>query len=345
MSGFKPCAKARPVGNRHLVFVPRSNHRGFDRRIRTVQDCRHVEKGRESENIVPPENHFQLAEIGLLQICTFVHGAIIHAADFHRQSVRLRPHKQVRTETAKFARQPVAGIKRYCEGRGRNRHAYNERCSRENLAARIANEGFTYEAGKHSIWRELSRPRPSAPKGRPPLLPFPLAISRRSDCTRPIVQSTGCKSPRRNFGRLRSALPGGTQPRRKSGRHPERLHNRRPTCELRGIVCQPGSLRRCSNEDSNPSTARAGYAPRRFAPRAQWLVQAHSRCAHTQIRPSRPARRVNTGSRLRSSMRGDVEIPTAAFFAPLRLLPAWRRAPWFQTIPAAPLGPQRRGSQ
>ena len=49
----------------------------------TVQHCRHIEKRRKAENIVPPENHLQLAEIGLLQICAFVDRAIIHAADFH----------------------------------------------------------------------------------------------------------------------------------------------------------------------------------------------------------------------------------------------------------------------
>ena len=90
-----------------------------------------------------------LPEIRFGQIRALVHGAVIDAADFERQRVRLRRDEQIRAQAAKFPREAVAHFERNGKRRRRHGHADDQRCGRQHLAARIADEGFAYEAGKH----------------------------------------------------------------------------------------------------------------------------------------------------------------------------------------------------
>ena len=138
------------------MLVPRADQGSFDRgpnRI-IIRDetnyCGNIEKRRKAENIVPPENRFEFPEIGLGQICAFIHRAVVHASDFQRQSIRFGRDDQVGAQRAKFPRQAVAHFQRYRERCCRDGHAHNKRRSRQHLTARVANEGFAYEAGEHA---------------------------------------------------------------------------------------------------------------------------------------------------------------------------------------------------
>src|SRR5271168_1423200 len=110
---------------------------------------RDVEKRRETKNIVAPENRLEFAEVALIQIGAFVNRAVIHPADFNGQSIGLRRDDEICAQTAKFARETVAHLERHCERGGRHGDTDDERGSRQNLAARIASEGLSYQAGEH----------------------------------------------------------------------------------------------------------------------------------------------------------------------------------------------------
>ena len=96
-----------------------------------------------------PENHLQLAEIGFAQVSAFVDWAVIDSADFDGKRIRLRRDEKIRAEIAEFARETIAHFERYRERGGGDGHADHQGGGREHFAARIANEGFPYEASKH----------------------------------------------------------------------------------------------------------------------------------------------------------------------------------------------------
>ena len=94
----------------------------------------------EANDVVAPENGFELAEIGFGEISAGVDRAIIDAADFEGERIRLRGHQQVRAEAAKFAREAVADVQRDAQRRGGHSHAERERRAGEELVARAAGE-------------------------------------------------------------------------------------------------------------------------------------------------------------------------------------------------------------
>ncbi len=116
---------------------------------RIANGNRNIEKRSEAENIVAPENHFDLAEVGFLQVGAFVDGAIVDAADFERQGIGLRSDQQIRAQAAKFARHAVAHFESHGESGGGDGHADHESRRSQNFAARIANEGLSHQAREH----------------------------------------------------------------------------------------------------------------------------------------------------------------------------------------------------
>ena len=109
------------------MIEPCADHRGRFRlrRFRGPNRGRNIEKWREAENIVAPEDCLELSEVGFLEVSAFVHRAIINASDLQRQRVRLRRDDQVRAEGAKFTRQPVAYFERDRQRSSRDGHAHD----------------------------------------------------------------------------------------------------------------------------------------------------------------------------------------------------------------------------
>ena len=116
---------------------------------RGAQRNRHVQRRREPNNIVPPENRFQLAQIGLGQIRAGFHRPIVDAADFERQRVGLRRHQQIRAQAAKLARQAVTHVERHAERRRRHGRSQRESDGSEEFAARLAGKGVFDDAQEH----------------------------------------------------------------------------------------------------------------------------------------------------------------------------------------------------
>src|SRR5579859_1052963 len=79
---------------------------------------RGFQNGREADDVVAPENAFQLAEVSFGQICARVSGAIIDASNFERKRIGLRRNQEIGAEAAKFTREPVPDVERHAQRGG-----------------------------------------------------------------------------------------------------------------------------------------------------------------------------------------------------------------------------------
>ena len=168
--------EGRSVRDRDLVLVPGADQRRLYH-FAAGDERRYIEERSEAKNIVPPEDRLQLPEIGLGQIGTLVHRAIIDPSNCQRKRVRFRRDDQVGAQTSKFSGEAVAHFKRHGQSCRCHGHAYDKRRGRQHLAARIADEGLAYQAGKHAR-SESSRWLRRAPKDRRSPLPLTGLISR-----------------------------------------------------------------------------------------------------------------------------------------------------------------------
>src|SRR6266403_715783 len=105
----------------------------------------------ERNDVIMPENSFQLRQVGFGEVRAGVHGAIVDTADFERQRIGLRRDKKICTETAKFFCQPVPYIERYAQRRGGHAHAESQRRAGEKLVARASSKGIGNKSQEHEV--------------------------------------------------------------------------------------------------------------------------------------------------------------------------------------------------
>ena len=110
-----------------------------------------IEKWSKAENIVAPENRFQLAEVRFLQICAFVNRAVIDAANFNGQRIGLRRNQQIRAQAAKFARHAVAHFERDGQRRRRHGHSHDQRRRGQNLRRGLRANDWRYDSCEHCL--------------------------------------------------------------------------------------------------------------------------------------------------------------------------------------------------
>src|SRR5579864_2676032 len=110
MRGAETSREQCAVRNGKRVLIPGPNQSGSNGSgsAYEIKIDRNVEKRREAENVVTPENHFELAEIGFAEISAFVDWTVIDAADVDGKRVGLRGDDKIRAQAAEFAREAVA---------------------------------------------------------------------------------------------------------------------------------------------------------------------------------------------------------------------------------------------
>ena len=115
-AGLKPIA--RRGDNRMLP--PGSDQNGGMARGLTLDADRHVQVRGKGDDVVPPEDFFQLGERRFLNIGAFRHGAIINAADLNRQRIRRWGDYNVGPQGSQFPAHLVADIERHMQHGGGN---------------------------------------------------------------------------------------------------------------------------------------------------------------------------------------------------------------------------------
>ena len=101
------------------------------------------------DDVVVPEDSFDLGEVGFGEIGAGVDGAIVNAADLERERIGRRGDKEIRTEAAKFTREAIANVERDAERGSGDGHAKGQSRAGKEFVARAASERVGNETKKH----------------------------------------------------------------------------------------------------------------------------------------------------------------------------------------------------
>ena len=93
-----------------------------------------------------PENGLEFGQVGFREIGTSVDRAIIHAANFEWQRIRLRRNDEICAQAAEFSGKAVTDIERHAQ-RGRSHgHAERQRRPGQELMARPPSKRIRYKS-------------------------------------------------------------------------------------------------------------------------------------------------------------------------------------------------------
>src|SRR3954465_6237721 len=99
-------------------------------------------EGREAANIVPPEDPFDLREVGFTKISTLARWLNVHSAYVQVERILLGNHRYIRAEAAQFLVYFVTDIGGDRDGRRRDRNSQCDCDGRHQLAALLQSERF-----------------------------------------------------------------------------------------------------------------------------------------------------------------------------------------------------------
>ena len=170
--------------------------RAHDRHILAVCESDFARKlGRESDDVVRPEDRLDLRRIRLVQV---FFASALKAIDVLQHRSRLRRDRDVCAVSLEFLIDLLADVEHDVEHGGGERYAESRRQRDEEEALPLANQRALYHLPKHCI--PPSRisgtrraPCPRRPAARAACRP-PRCIRAESGCSRPSCRSSPCSS-------------------------------------------------------------------------------------------------------------------------------------------------------